>query len=159
MALSDINLTAVSHAIQLALTPVFLLTAIAGLLNVMMGRLARVIDRGRRVAESDALRQLLGDAIHQEIANLEQRRRLASRAITACTFAALTTCLVIALIFLEVMMALHLMWLVGVTFMLCTLALVVGLTLFLREVHLATHTVRIAHPGAPRATRVDEPRA
>ena len=34
-------LSDVSHAIQLALAPVFLLTGIAGILNVMMGRLAR----------------------------------------------------------------------------------------------------------------------
>ena len=33
----------VAHAIQLALTPVFLLTGIAGILNVMTGRLARIL--------------------------------------------------------------------------------------------------------------------
>jgi hypothetical protein len=34
----------VAHAIQLAVTPVFLLTGLAGLLGVMATRLARVID-------------------------------------------------------------------------------------------------------------------
>ncbi len=38
------NIGDVAHAIQLALTPVFLLTGIAGILNVMMGRLTRIID-------------------------------------------------------------------------------------------------------------------
>jgi hypothetical protein len=38
---------AISHAIQLAIAPVFLLTGIAGLLGVMANRLARVIDRAR----------------------------------------------------------------------------------------------------------------
>ena len=71
--------------------------------------------------------------------------------ITACTFAALTTCLVIVLLFLEVMGSLRIMWLVGLTFMLSTLALVISLALFLREVHLATYTVRIAqHSGQTR---------
>lgn len=155
MALPDINLTAVSHAIQLALTPVFLLTGIAGMLNVMMGRLARIIDRGRHLAESAALREALGDAVPSEIAHLEKRRRLASGAITACTFAALATCLVVLLLFVEVMVSLHLMWVVGGAFVLCMLALVIGLTLFLREVHLATHTIRIAHPVARRDARGD----
>lgn len=41
-----------ARAIQLALTPVFLLTGIAGLLNVMTGRLSRIIDRGRFLTES-----------------------------------------------------------------------------------------------------------
>ncbi len=38
----------VSRAIQLALAPVFLLTGIAGVLNVMTGRVARIIDRRQR---------------------------------------------------------------------------------------------------------------
>jgi len=46
-----IELTAgvVSHAIQLAIAPVFLLTGFAGMLGVMATRLARVIDRARVV--------------------------------------------------------------------------------------------------------------
>jgi hypothetical protein len=44
----------VARAIQLALAPVFLLTGIAGLLNVMAGRLARIIDRGRYLTETPA---------------------------------------------------------------------------------------------------------
>jgi hypothetical protein len=43
---SDI-LNEMAKAIQLALGPVFLLTGIAGMLNVMSGRLSRIIDRGR----------------------------------------------------------------------------------------------------------------
>jgi hypothetical protein len=38
------NMTDVARAIQLALAPVFLLTGIAGLLNVMTNRLARIVD-------------------------------------------------------------------------------------------------------------------
>ena len=146
MGLFEINLTDVSHAIQLALTPVFLLTGIAGILNVMTGRLARIIDRGRHLSESGKAAWPLSEHLQPEIQNLERRRRLASRAITACTFSALTTCLVIALLFLEMMGSLRLMWLVGLTFMFSTLALVIGLALFLREVHLATYTIRIPRP-------------
>ena len=40
-----------AKAIQLALGPVFLLTGIAGMLNVMSGRLSRIIDRGRALTE------------------------------------------------------------------------------------------------------------
>lgn len=47
----------IASAIQLALTPAFLLTGIAGLLNVMAGRLARVIDRGRAVNEFQAAKK------------------------------------------------------------------------------------------------------
>ena len=46
------QLVDVAKSIQLALAPVFLLTGIAGLLNVMAGRLARIIDRGRVLTET-----------------------------------------------------------------------------------------------------------
>lgn len=52
MAASVVKLGDVPHAIQLALAPVFLLTGIAGMLNVMAGRLARITDRGRRLTEN-----------------------------------------------------------------------------------------------------------
>ena len=40
-----------SHAIQLAIAPVFLLTGIAGLLAVIANRLGRIIDRARSLEE------------------------------------------------------------------------------------------------------------
>ena len=41
------DITDLPRAIQLALTPVFLLTGIGGLLSVMTSRLSRIIARGR----------------------------------------------------------------------------------------------------------------
>lgn len=145
----------VAKAIQLALGPVFLLTGIAGMLNVMAGRLTRIIDRGRtlmgRIERGD------GATTHaRELQTLETRRHFTSVAITACTVSALLVCLVITTLFLEAMLSAPLNGLVGVLFMASTLALVVGLAYFLREVHLATQTVRIAHatqaPTTPPST-------
>jgi hypothetical protein len=139
-----LNLGEVAHAIQLALAPVFLLTGIAGILSVMAGRLARIIDRGRQFTEQASPRQLENsETIDLELASLERRRQLASAAITACTFSALSVCTVIATLFVEVLLQVELKWLVGILFTGSTLALVVGLAYFLREVHLATQTVRI----------------
>ena len=133
-----------ARAIQLALAPVFLLTGIAGLLGVMTGRLARIIDRGRAFAEGrvtfvspDSM------SIARERQTLEPRRHLTSVAITATTVAALLVCMVIAGLFVEVMLQAPLKWLISGLFATAMLALVVGLTFFLREVHLAMHTVRI----------------
>jgi mannose/fructose/N-acetylgalactosamine-specific phosphotransferase system component IIC len=147
----------VGHAIQLALAPVFLLTGIAGILNVMTGRLARVIDRGRRMTESPLPLDVDRLQLHQELRNLERRRRLASWAINACTFAALLICMVIATLFAEALLELRLQWLAGLLFTGSTLALVVGLAAFLREVRLATLTVRIplVLPAPPPADRAD----
>jgi hypothetical protein len=144
----DANIGDVAHAIQLALAPVFLLTGIAGILNVMAGRLARIIDRGRSLSEQPAPQEAsLSEKRQLELGGLERRRHLASSAITACTLSALLVCTVIAALFLEVLVQVQLRWLVGTLFTGSTLALVVGLSYFLREVHLATQTVRI--PGLP----------
>jgi len=138
-SISDIN-----HAIQLALAPVFLLTGVAGILNVMAGRLARIIDRGRHVTEGNLRLDLAArQAVREELLNLERRRHLASWAINACTFAALLVCTVIATLFAEALLELPLQWLAGVLFTGSTAALIIGLASFLREVRLANQTVRI----------------
>jgi hypothetical protein len=139
-----LNIGDVAHAIQLALAPAFLLTAIAGLLNVMTGRLSRIIDRGRQLTSGSGLHgQHTDEELQRQLRALEHRRYLASAAIAACTFSALLVCTVIAALFVEVLLPLKLKWLIGIVFTLSTFALVVGLAYFLREVHLATQTVRI----------------
>ncbi|MBX3704340.1 MAG: DUF2721 domain-containing protein [Steroidobacteraceae bacterium] len=147
------NINDVATAIQLALAPVFLLTAIAGLLNVMAGRLSRIVDRGRALEEQRrAVAATEQEAIDLKLRNLERRRHLNSVAITACTVSALLVCMVIAAMFLEVMLDAPLNWAIGTLFTAATLVLVVGLSYFLREVHLATQTIRIqTSPGGGRS--------
>ncbi|MEI2721608.1 MAG: DUF2721 domain-containing protein [Gemmatimonadales bacterium] len=145
-----VELGDLAHAIQLALAPVFLLTGIAGILNVMTGRLARIIDRGRYLTERELPPAMVASAAYRvELASLEFRRHLASSAIAASTLSALLVCVVIASLFVQVLLQVELKWVVGALFTGSTLALVVGLGYFLREVHLATKTVRI--PGASAA--------
>jgi hypothetical protein len=133
-----------SRAIQLALGPVFLLTGIAGMLNVMSGRLSRIIDRGRALTEkADVIATYDESEIRTELLMLERRRHITSRAINMITIAALLVCLVIVTLFLEAMFFLHLNLLIGVLFILATFCLVIGLAYFLREVHMASKTVRI----------------
>lgn len=134
----------VAHAIQLALAPVFLLTGIAGLLNVMAGRLARIIDRGRSLTEQELPQYLQNpERLNKELGRLERRRHYASSAITACTCSALLVCMVVAVIFLQVLLQVEFKWVISSLFTASTLTLIVGLAYFLREVHLATRTVRI----------------
>lgn len=134
----------IAHAIQLAVAPVFLVSGIAALIGVMAGRLARIIDRARVFEERwpglDAAARQRGLA---ELADLEQRRVLASWAINFCTFAALLVCLVVSVLFVDAMTATELKWLAGALFVGSMLALICGLGCFLREVWRATRTVRV----------------
>ncbi len=140
--------TDVARAIQLALAPVFLLTGIAGLLNVMSNRLSRIVDRGRTLTENREVIALIGaDSIARQLQVLERRRSFTSIAITACTVAALSLCLVVATLFIEAMLGARLNWVIAVLFTGSTLTLVVGLGCFLREIHEATRS-RIRFAGA-----------
>ena|SRR5438445_4507952 len=134
----------IQHAIQLAVAPVFLLSGVAGLLGVMAGRLARIIDRARDLEQRwAALDEKVVARARVEIANLERRRHLASWSINLCTGAALLVCIVIVTLFFEEFFGTDLKWLAGAQFVGAMIALLGGLSSFLREVYLATHTGRI----------------
>jgi hypothetical protein len=144
----------VARAIQLALAPVFLLTGIAGILNVMTGRLSRIIDRGRAlVADRSGGLEAEHTSVSRELEILERRRYFVSVAITACTISALLVCMVIAAIFLDVVLEapLFLNYVLGAPleysiaplFTLSMAALVIGLSYFLREVHMAMFTIHL----------------
>ena len=134
----------IAHAIQLAIAPVFLLTGVAGLLGVMANRLARVIDRARGLEEKWAdFDEATRAAVRIEAQHLRRRFHWASWAINFCTAAALIVCLVIVTLFVEEFFGRNFRSLAGLLFVGAMVALVGGLTCFLREVYLATHTVVI----------------
>ena len=87
----------VANAIQLAVAPAFLLTAIGATLTVMTNRLARIIDRFRVLNEGRA--KLSNDDL-LELNMLRLRAKWTHRAIALTTLSALLTCIVIASIFI-----------------------------------------------------------
>lgn len=138
------NFSDIARAIQLAIVPAFLLTGMAGLLNVMTGRLARIVDRVRALTEGrSGLTLPEHDAVVFELRILERRRHYTNVAITASVIAALLLCTVIATLFIEVMLDAPLKWLIATLFTAAMAALVIGLSFFLREVHLAMRSARI----------------
>ena len=140
----DSDISGIAHVIQLAIAPVFLLTGIAALIGVMTNRLARVIDRARALeARLDQLEGAAAESANAQLAVLAERGRLASWAINFCTAAALLICADIVTLFVDAFIGTQLRWLVGALFILTMVALIGGLIAFLREVYLATHTLRI----------------
>ena len=72
----DSHLTDISRVIQLAVAPVFLLTAIATMINALNVRLGRIVDR-RRVVQERADRQAAAGAAGDEIRMLKRRSAVA----------------------------------------------------------------------------------
>ena len=140
----DVRISAIAHVIQLAIAPVFMFTGIASLLGVLTNRLARIIDRAR--ALEDRLTDVTGEHKHvmgSDLLMLSRRARHINRAIGLCTIAALLVCLMIAILFISGFFAYDISRIVATCFVLSMAALITGLLNFLREVQLATRSLRI----------------
>ncbi len=132
------HITDITHVIQLAVAPVFLLTAIATLITALNNRLGRIVDR-RRVLQ-DQLRNLSGaeaEAIESELQRQRHRGKLIYFSIFSAVLGGLFICLVVAGAFLGALSRVDLSKEIAVLFVLAMFALIVCLGIFLREVYLA----------------------
>ena len=147
----EIQLGDVSHIIQLAIAPVFLLTGVGTNLMVLTNRLARIIDRSRVVEERlRATGEPDPPQYGPELTTLYSRAHLINRAITLSTSCALLICLVIATLFLGDALDLNLAKLIALLFVLAMMALIGSFIYLLREIFIATSTFylhRIITPG------------
>lgn len=136
--------TDLAHIIQLAVAPVFLLAGIAGFLNVMSSRLGRIIDRARVV--NRRISQLSDDVqlktSQAEMESLWRRVSIIHWSIGLCTASALLVCLLIVGLFVVGTWTLNAGIFVGGLFVMALLVLIAALLLFMKEVQLATQTMR-----------------
>ena len=140
----DADIATLAHVIQLAVAPVFLLTGVGAILAVLTNRLARIIDRAR-VLEERLTRAHEPDhaADVGDLRTLSQRARHINRAISLSVTCALLVCAVIAALFGGHFLDTDLSGLVGLVFVAAMLALIGALLSFLREIYIATRSLRI----------------
>ncbi len=138
----------ITHTIQLAVAPVFLLTALGTTLGVLTTRLSRIVDRARRVEA-----RLRDEAPPQREVSVRELRMIAGRvrlihwAITAGTSAALLVCLLIAVAFVGYLLDAHVARAMAVLFVAAMAAYVAALLFFLREIFIAIATMRFQLPS------------
>jgi hypothetical protein len=137
------GVAAVAHVISLAVAPVFLLSGIGAMLAVMTQRLARVIDRARVLEMRLEANPGQAAVLHKQLATLSRRAKLVGRAITLCTTTALLVCAVIAILFLGASMGFDASTPVAILFVVAMLSFFIGLLIFLREILVATASLRI----------------
>jgi len=144
MQASSSPIADIARVIQLSVAPVFLISGIAALLSVLSGRLARLVDRGR-VLEALAAAAAEGTPahVHEELSVLSRRGKLIYRAITLGTTSALLVCCVVASLFISALAAYPISRIVGALFIAAMFALIAALLFFLREVFVATRSLRI----------------
>ncbi|MET0535635.1 MAG: DUF2721 domain-containing protein [Steroidobacter sp.] len=145
-----------AQVIQLAIGPVFLLTAVAATLNVLATRIGRIIDRARVMEDRlETAGPEQSEELHQRLRVLSKRATLMNRAIGLSVMSGLLVSLVVAALFLSNSLRINLAAPITITFVVALLSLAAGLVYFLREVILATSSLTFG--GVRRKPPVAKP--
>jgi len=148
--LESISGTDVSHVIQLSVAPVFLLAGIGSIIGVMANRLARVVDRARMLeaklpgADKDAYADL-----HARLMTLATRANLISHGLAMCVLTALMICATIIVLFIGAFIHVSMAIPSALLFITGLLSFATGLVWFLREIFLATASLKIGPDTTP----------
>ncbi len=137
-------LSTVSETIQAAIAPVFLLAGIGAFLNVMVGRLARIVDRARNIEQLHPRSTGPEHDRHVwELRIIDRRISVINNAIFLCTASALAICLVVAMMFVARLTNLHVGIWVASSFIISMLLLMAGLIYFLVEVRMSLEAIHV----------------
>ena len=141
-----IAVSTIARLIQLSIAPVFLLAGVGAILNVLANRLARVVDRVRRLEEEFALASPVRQRLaRSELTRLGKRMKMVNWSITACTASALSICLVVAIMFVGGLGEIGVGRVIAALFVLAMALLTTALILFLLEVRMASRTLRVRY--------------
>lgn len=148
--LESISGTDVSHVIQLSVAPVFLLAGIGSIIGAMASRLARVVDRARILegklpgADKDSYADL-----HSRLMTLARRAKLISHGLALCVLTALMICATIIVLFIGAFIHVSMAIPAALLFITGLLSFATGLVWLLREIFLATASLKIGPDATP----------
>ena len=138
------DLASVISVLQTALTPAFLLVAVGSLLNVLTGRLARIVDRSRdlqrQYADTDGPAH---ERVVRELRITKKRMRVVGSSILLAVLSAISVCAEIAVLFLMGLTQFSAAWVAVAVFMLALALLSACLAQFVREIRLATYAIYV----------------
>lgn len=141
----------IAHLVQSSLAPVFLLSGIAATLGVLTGRLARAVDRARRLEEQLTEDPGREQALRADLLVLARRARYINAAISLCTIAALLVALVVVGLFANAFSGIRLEGTIALLFVGAMVCLSAAFIAFFIEVRVAIGALRIGHhPHAPK---------
>lgn len=139
----------VAHGIQLAVAPVFLLTAVSGLIGAVANRLARIIDRARLLEERITAS---GDGAssglaYAELDALRTRGLLANGCIALLTICGFLIGVTIILLFLGETTDFQGLRLSIASFLSGVVCFLLALVCFMAETLIATRILNFRKPG------------
>jgi hypothetical protein len=134
----------ITHGIQLAVAPVFFLTAVAGMIGAVAGRLARIIDRARVLqdrARTSTDEEMVATAVH-ELTQLRKRGGLANACIALLTGCGFLIGMTIVLLFLDEITDVHSSQFALGSFLMGVVSFLLALLCFFAETVIAGRTLR-----------------
>jgi MFS family permease len=138
MTFSPDDIAGVERVIASAIAPAFLLTGIFAALNVMTGRLGRLIDRERAIREGRSV------ALEDEPQRLAARARYVHRAILCAVLSAIMLATLIVWSFVGGLLGLPVAWVLAGLLTGAMVALIAALAFFLAEVRIAARHLPLA---------------
>ncbi len=138
------TVNSVSNLIKLAVAPAFLLASVGGLLGVFSGRLSRIIERFDKidallVSSRDSSRNKMKvDKLNKQRRYLERRADNMNRSIFFATATGILIAFSIITIFMSAFFVFDGSALIAIIFVTGMLSLVAALSLFLKEIYMAT---------------------
>lgn len=130
--------------IQLAITPVILISGVGALMLTLTNRLGRIVDRTRALAGQ--MRQAAADErlhLDGQLAILWRRAKLVRLAVTFSGFSMLLSCVLVLLIFVDASLQREYGLELVVIFIASVLALISALVAFLRDIWLSLEALRL----------------
>jgi uncharacterized membrane protein YbhN (UPF0104 family) len=145
------DLATVTHGIQLAVAPVFLLTAVAGMIGSVAGRLARIIDRARvledRIEAAPSNNPMT--SAFSELKQLRLRGALVNACIALLTFCAIMIGLTIMALFLGETTEWQIFRIATILFLSGVTCFLLALLCFLTETLIATRMLKFGRKLPP----------
>ena len=149
----DVSIDAITNNIQLALAPVFLLTAVATLLNAISARLARSVDRMRAIQKIIHSGEVISDGSRQHFIVEANEAKMRGRLCTAAIFFDVLSGIFISLTVLELfffqagavrsLQTAYVIW----TFVLGLMFFMTSLSIILAEIVYAYRSAGWESPG------------
>jgi len=134
------------QVIQMAITPVILLSGVGGLMITLTNRMARVVDRTQTLAEqarkaADASEERV--ILESQLDILWRRSLLAQRAVLCAGLSMLLACMLVMVIFIDAVMAREFVVEMVVIFVASILCLIAALVAFLRDIVVALRALKL----------------
>lgn len=138
------DLNSVTHLVQVALAPAFLLSGIGAVLAVLSARLTRVVDRSHQI--EDRIKLATEEKTYlEDLKILNKRCTSIHHALYFCTFSAFCICAVVTMIYIgniffdSVATGLIVGWLFAISMA----SLTASLLLLMKEIRICAQCIRI----------------